>query len=67
MDADKCVDGTVREAMKHGTNAIGIIGMAECCTSLFGKHHGESEEASKFALEIVERIYQFCVIKAQKN
>jgi anaerobic ribonucleoside-triphosphate reductase len=60
MNTDKCKDGTVREAMKHGTNAIGIIGMAECCIAMFGKHHGESEEAYKFALNVVERIYNFC-------
>lgn len=59
MDADKCKD-TVREAMKHGTNAIGLIGMAECCIALFGKHHGENEEAYKFALDVTEKIYDFC-------
>lgn len=59
MDADKCKD-TVREAMKHGTNAIGILGMAECCNAMFGKHHGESLEAYQFALDVVKYIDNFC-------
>ena len=59
MGADKVVD-TVEECIKHGSNAIGIIGMAECCVALFGKHHGESVEAYEFALKMVEKIYNFC-------
>lgn len=59
MDANKCTK-TVEEAMKHGTNAIGILGMAECLTALFGKHHGESLESYKFALDVVKHIDKFC-------
>lgn len=59
LDAEKCKD-TVREAMKHGTNAVGIIGMAECCNAMFGKHHGESLEAYKFALDVVKYIDARC-------
>ena len=59
LDADKCID-TVREAMKHGTNAVGILGMAECCVAMFGKHHGEDLEAYKFALDVVKYIDKRC-------
>lgn len=59
MDTDKCNE-TVRDAIKHSTNAIGIIGMAECCHALFGKHHGESLESYKFALDVVKYIDAFC-------
>ena len=59
MDSLKCKE-TVRECLKHGTNAIGIIGMAECCVAMFGKHHGESVEAYEFAYEIVNMIDKFC-------
>lgn len=50
----------VKECLKHGTLALGILGMAECCIAMFGKHHGESVEAYKFALKVVRRIYDFC-------
>lgn len=59
MDSDKCKD-TVRECLKHGTNAIGILGMAECCNAMFGKHHGESLESYEFALDTVKYIYNYC-------
>lgn len=59
MDSEKCTD-TVRECLKHGTNAIGILGMAECCTAMFGKHHGESVESYEFALKVVRAIDKFC-------
>jgi ribonucleoside-triphosphate reductase len=65
MDADKCKD-TVRECLKHGTNAIGILGMAECCIAMFGKHHGESEKAYNFALKIVRMIDEFCKESSEK-
>jgi ribonucleoside-triphosphate reductase len=65
MDTDKCKD-TVRECLKHGTNAIGILGMAECCNAMFGKHHGESTEAYEFALKIVRRIDKFCKESSEK-
>lgn len=57
-DFDKC-ETTVREAMKHGTNAIGLIGIAETCNALFGKHHGESLEVYQFALNIIKHIDEF--------
>ena len=50
----------VKECLKHGTLAVGILGMAECCIAMFGKHHGESIEAYEFALKVVRRIYDFC-------
>lgn len=58
-DYDKCGD-TVEEAMKHGTNGVGILDMAGCCKALFGKHHGESEEAYEFAMSLVKKADKFC-------
>ena len=61
MGAEKCKGAeNVRECLKHGTNAIGILGMAECCNAMFGKHHGESIEAYEFALGVVRYIYNYC-------
>ena len=55
LDSEK-LKGTdeVRPVLKHGTLGIGFIGLAECLIALVGKHHGESEEAQKLGLEIVE-------------
>jgi ribonucleoside-triphosphate reductase len=50
----------VEECLKHNTLAIGILGMAETCIAMFGKHHGESVESYEFALKVVRRIYDFC-------
>lgn len=47
-------DDTVEPMVKHGSLSMGFIGLAEALTVLFGKHHGESEEAQRFGLEIVE-------------
>lgn len=44
----------VMETIKHGTNALGLLGMAECCVAMFGKHHGESVEAYEFAMKVVK-------------
>ena len=40
--------------MKHGTLAVGYIGIAEMCQALFGKDHSEDDEVWKFALSVVK-------------
>ena len=56
--ADEC-NMSVYEALKHGTLAMGYIGIAEMCTALFGKNHAEDAEAYEFALEVVKRINEY--------
>lgn len=61
MDSDKLgPDDCVVEVLRHGTLSIGFIGLAETLKALIGKHHGESEEAQKLGLEIVQYIRNFC-------
>lgn len=43
----------ISEIIKHGTLAIGFIGLAETLKLLTGSHHGESEESQKLGLEII--------------
>lgn len=38
---------------KHGTLAVGFIGLAECLKAMIGEHHGESDEAQEKGLEII--------------
>ncbi len=49
-------EDSIREVIKHGTLAIGFIGLAEALNLLAGKHHGEDEEAHDLALKIVDHI-----------
>ena len=49
-------DETIENVIKHGTLNIGVLGLAECLIVLDGKHHGESEEAMKLGIEIINEI-----------
>lgn len=53
-------DESVRDLIKHGTLALGFIGLAECMTALYGKHHGESAEVYAVAHEVIARMREFC-------
>lgn len=57
LDSDKLgPDDNIREVIKHGTLAIGFIGLAETLNMLIGKHHGEDAEALELALKIVDHM-----------
>jgi ribonucleoside-triphosphate reductase len=45
---------SIAEVMKQGTLTFGFIGLAECLTSLVGKHHGESAASQKLGLKIIK-------------
>ena len=49
-------DDTIREVIKHGTLAVGFIGLAETLQMLIGRHHGEDQEALKLGLQVVEHM-----------
>ncbi|WP_334110222.1 anaerobic ribonucleoside-triphosphate reductase [Thermodesulfitimonas autotrophica] len=51
--ADLKPEDPIAEAVKHGTLALGLIGLAEALVALTGKHHGQDEEAQQLGLEIV--------------
>ena len=57
-DAQNCVMSNY-EALKHGTLAMGYIGIAEMCQALFGKNHAEDKDVHAFALKVVERINEY--------
>lgn len=46
----------VEAVLKHGTLSIGFIGLSECLTVLTGYNHGESEEAQKLGVEIINEL-----------
>ena len=59
-DFDQASFRGIYEAMKHGTLAVGYIGIAEMCQALFGKDHSEDKDVWEFALKVVEHISDFC-------
>lgn len=66
MDAQKCKMSNY-EALKHGTLAMGYIGIAEMCTALFGKNHAEDKDVHAFALKVVQRINEFAKEASERN
>lgn len=57
----------VRESMKHGTLALGYIGIAECMYAMFGETHAHNKDVYNFALKIVQRINSFAKECVERN
>ena len=67
LDSDHLtLQDDLREVLKHGTMSIGFIGLAETLTSLYGRHHGESEEIQAKGIEILTFMRNFCDRKSQE-
>ncbi len=57
LDSDKLnPEDSIRESIKHGTLAVGFIGLAETLNLLIGKHHGEDDEAFDLGLKIIDHM-----------
>ena len=65
-DAQSCRE-SVYNALKHGTLAMGYLGIAETMTALFGKNHAEDVEVHQFALKIVQRINEYAKEATKRN
>ena len=65
-DAQTCRE-SVYNALKHGTLAMGYLGIAETMTALFGKNHAEDAEVHQFALKIVQRINEYAKEATKRN
>ena len=65
-DAQNCKVSNY-EALKHGTLAMGYIGIAEMCQALFGKNHAEDPEVHEFALSVVRRINQYAKEASERH
>lgn len=66
-DGKKAVEAKdVEVAMKHGTLAIGFIGIANTCYAMFGKYHNQSKKVFNFAERIVKRIYDYAAEMSEK-
>ena len=60
-------DEEVRECVKHGTLALGYVGLADCMIALFGKHHGEDDDVYKFAYSVVDHIHDYALDATNRN
>lgn len=65
-DAEKCFEN-VQPAIKHGTLAIGFIGIAETCQALFGKNFVHDQDVYNFALNIVKHIYDYAKKSSEEH
>lgn len=65
-DAQNCKVSNY-EALKHGTLAMGYIGIAEMCQALFGKNHAEDSEVHAFALSVVKRINEYAKEASERH
>jgi len=50
----------VADLLKHGTLSLGFIGLAECMTALYGRHHGQDPHVHREALNIIRNMREFC-------
>jgi ribonucleoside-triphosphate reductase len=57
-DTDKC-NINVEPSIKHGTLALGFIGVAEMCEALFGTNCVHDKKVYDFALSVVKHIYDY--------
>lgn len=61
IDSEKIKDtDNLKKVLKQGTLSIGFIGLAECLKALIGQHQGESKEAQKLGLKIVDFMRKKC-------
>lgn len=57
---------SVRSLLRHGTQAIGFLGLAEACEAMFGENQLDPE-VHKWAIEVVKYIYDFTKAASERN
>ena len=50
----------VADLLKHGTLSLGFIGLAECMTAMYGRHHGQDVHVHREALNVIRTMRAFC-------
>ena len=56
----------IASAMRHGSQAVGVLGIAEMCQALFGKNHLDPE-VHQFVTKLVQHISGFCKEASERN
>lgn len=57
---------TIESAMRHGSQAIGIVGVAEMCQALFGFNH-TNKIAYDFTKKLLQYMKDFCNEASERN
>ncbi|MFT8318452.1 MAG: anaerobic ribonucleoside-triphosphate reductase [Sporolactobacillus sp.] len=52
-------DEPVRDVLKHGTLAIGLLGLSNCMSAMFGKHQFEDDDVWNFAYSVYQHVETF--------
>lgn len=67
-DSDVAMSKGVYEAMRHGTQAMGFIGLAECCQAMYGEDHtSKDKKVIDFSEKIIKTIHDFCADASERN
>lgn len=56
-DSDKSLFFGVKESMKHGSQALGYIGLANACYAMYGKYFHQDKKVMEFAKKVIKTIY----------
>ena len=56
-DSDKALFLGVKESMKHGSQALGYIGLANACYAMYGKYFHQDKKVLEFAKKVIKTIY----------
>ena len=56
-DSDKALYFGVKESMKHGSQALGYIGLANACYAMYGKYFHQDKKVMEFAKKVIKTIY----------
>lgn len=66
--ADKSKEiNIVEPAMKHGTLAIGFLGLSNALYALFGKYQNQDKEVREFGNSVVKHIFDFTKEATKRN
>lgn len=57
-DSDKALFFGVKESMKHGSQALGYIGLANACYAMYGKYFHQDKKVMEFAKKVIKTIYE---------
>ena len=57
-DSDKALFFGVKESMKHGSQTLGYIGLANACYAMYGKYFHQDKKVMEFAKKVIKTIYE---------
>ena len=65
-ESDAALESGIEKSMRHGSNALGYIGLANACYAMFGKYPHEDAKVEEFAEKVVKKIYEKAVTSTEK-